>query len=128
MDKLERIDLLLGEALECMVEAAGELKTVENINQKKKTLRIGRAICELWEVRDEIYKIKPEIKRDFVKEQEEDKQRYDELDKIFHEAWSAENKADKKSAITYYKELLQKSKSGYFTLLAQAGLYRLSKS
>lgn len=75
MDKLKHIDLLIGESLECMVEAASELKMVETIDTDKKRMRVGRAICELWEVRDSIYKVRPDLKRDFVREREVNKQR-----------------------------------------------------
>ena len=125
MDNFEHIDLLIGEALECMVEAAGELREMSIEDNKNRTLRIGRAISELWEVRSEIYQIKPEIKRDFFKEYEKDKQRYDYLDDIRKKAFSAENDDDKDEALLQFRKLLGESKSGYFTLLAQAGLYRL---
>ena len=128
MDSLKHIDLLIGESLECMVEAVAELKPYEHDDNDKKRIGIGRAICELWEVRDSIYRNRPDLKRDFVKEQEEDKQRYNELDAIYTKAWSSKNAGDTKNAIATYKELLAKSKSGYFTLLAQAGLFRLLKS
>ena len=128
VDKLEHIDLLLGESLECMVEAASELKSFDEGDPDKKIRRIGRAIVELWEVRDAIYRTRPDLKRDFVKEQQEDKQRFDELNDLFHRAISSEQNKDKESAVVLFKELLEKSKAGYFTLLAEAGLYRLSQN
>lgn len=36
MDKLKHIDLLIGESLECMVEAAAELKSFEESDSDKK--------------------------------------------------------------------------------------------
>ena len=127
MDKLEHIDLLLGESLECMVEAASELRSIEETDHDKKRRRIGRAIVELWEVRDAIYKNRPDLKRDFVKEQQEDKQRFDELNNLFHKALSFEQDKNNEPAVQLFKELLERSKAGYFTLLAEAGLYRLSQ-
>ena len=127
MDKFRHIDLLIGESLECMVEAASELKIVESTDHDKKRMRIGRAICELWEVRDSIYKVRPDLKRDFVREREENKQRYDELDVIHQKALDSEHNGDKESAINHYEELLEKSEAGYFTLLAEAGLFQLLK-
>lgn len=128
MDKLEHIDLLLGESLECMVEAASELKSIEESDHNNKVRRIGRAIIELWEVRDAIYKTRPDLKRDFVKERQEDKQRFEELNDLFHKAISCEQNNDKESAVELFIELLEKSKAGYFTLLAESGLYRLSQN
>lgn len=125
MDKYEHVDLLLGQALECMVEAAGELKSIKKTNHFNETKDIGTAIGYLWKVRDEIYRIKPEIKRDFVEENQENKQRYEALDTIFNKARMYEHQGDKKAATMHFKELLEKSECGYFTLLAQAGLYRL---
>ncbi len=124
MKSYEHLDLLLGQALECMDEAAGEIKALSVINQKEWLKHIGRSIVELWEVRDSIYEIKPDIKRDFVTEYSNDKQRYEDLNLIQREAAKAEDSGDYTSAINLYKELLEKSKFGFFKLIAEAGLYR----
>jgi hypothetical protein len=76
MASFEHLDLLLGQALECMDEAAGEIKALSPFNRKDLFNRIGSSIVELWEVRTSIYEMKPEIKRDFVAEYSNDKQRY----------------------------------------------------
>ena len=124
MKSYEHLDLLLGQALECMDEAAGEIKTLSVINQKEWLKHIGRSIVELWEVRDAIYEIKPEIRRDFVTEYSNDKQRYEDLNLLHREAAKSEDAGDYVSAINHYKKLLEKSKFGFFKLIAEAGLYR----
>ncbi|MBW2429317.1 MAG: hypothetical protein JRF56_10180 [Deltaproteobacteria bacterium] len=60
-----------------MEEAAGKVKTLSIDNKKDLLKHKGLSIVELWEVRDAIYKIKPVIKRDFVTEYSNDKQRYE---------------------------------------------------
>lgn len=124
MASYEHLDLLLGQALECMDEAAGEIKALSIINQKDMLKHIGRSIVELWEARDAVYELRPDIKRDFVTEYSNDKQRYEDLNLIQRKAAKAEEDGDFESAITIYSELLSKSKYGFFQFLAEAGLYR----
>ena len=124
MKSYEHLDLLLGQALECMDEAAGEVKALSVINQKEWLKHIGRSIVELWELRDAIYEKKPELKRDFVTEFSNDKQRYEDLHIIYRKAAEAEDSGDFDTAINHYKELLETSKFGFFKLIAEAGLYR----
>ena len=107
-----------------MDDAAREIKALSVINQKEWLKHIGRSIVELWEVRNAIYELKPEIKRDFVIEYSNDKQRYEDLNFIHKEAAKAEDSGDYISAIHNYMELLEKSKFGFFKLIAEAGLYR----
>ena len=128
MRSYQYLDLLLGQALECIDEAAGEIKALSVISQKEWLKHIGRSIVELWEVRDAIYEIKPDIKRDFVTKYSNDKQRYEDLSLIHKEAANAEDAGDYVSAINLYNELLEKSKFGYFKLIAEAGLYRSANS
>jgi hypothetical protein len=124
MGSYEHLDLLLGQALECLDDAAGEVKTLSIYNRKDLLKHIGRSIVELWEVRDAIYNIKPDIKRDFVTEYSDDKQRYENLSELHKEAVNSEEAGDYESAINLYNELLLKSKYGFFKLLAESGLYR----
>ena len=126
MASYEHFDLLLGEALECLNEAAGEIKALSPSFGKNALKRIGRSICELWEARDDLYKIWPDLRRDFVKEYSEDQLRYENLSKILNAATNAEMEGDTYSATKHFKELLQVSCFGFFKLLAEAGLYRLS--
>ena len=86
MATYEHLDLLLGQALECMDEAAGEIKSLSIFNKKDLLKHIGRSIVELWEVRDAIYEIRPEVKRDFVTEYSNDKQRYEDLSNLHRKA------------------------------------------
>jgi hypothetical protein len=78
----------------------------------------------LWEVGDAIYEIRPDIKRDFVTEYSNDKQRYEDLSGLHRRAAKSEEAGDYDSAINLYNELLLKSKYGFFKLLAESGLYR----
>ena len=75
-------------------------------------------------MRNAIYEIKPEIKREFVIEYLNDRQRYEDLRIIHMEAFEAEEAADYEKAIKKYDELLSKSEYGFFKLVAEAGLYR----
>lgn len=85
------------------------------------------ATLELWQIRDYIYSVRPDIKRDFVAERERDPQRFDELSGLRHRAVIAEEEGDIASARTRYIELLHRSQYGWLKLLAEAGLYRTSE-
>jgi hypothetical protein len=124
MRSYEHLDLLLGQALECIDDAASEIKELSIFNQKDLLKHIGRSILELWEIRDAIYEIKPDIKRDFVTEYSKDKQRYEDLSDLHRKAIKSEEAGDYESAISLYNELLSKSKYGFFKLLAESGLFR----
>ena len=124
MASYEHLDLLLGQALECMDDAADEIRALCIFSQKDLLKHIGDSIAELWEVREAIYEIKPEIKRDFVAEYSNDRQRYEDLQMIHKKATEAEENGDYDTAIRNYEELLLKSKYGFFKLIAEAGLYR----
>ena len=124
MATFEHLDLLLGQALECIEEAASEIRELSLVKQKEMLKHIGRSIVELWEVRDLIYEIRPDIKRDFAKEYSKDQQRFEDLNLIQRKAAEAEKGGDYELAINIYNDLLSKSKYGFFKLLAEAGLYR----
>ena len=107
-----------------MEEAASEIRALSLVKQKEMLKHIGRSIVELWEVRDAIYEIKPDIKRDFAKEYSNDQQRFEDLNVIQRKAAEAERGGDYDEAMNIYKDLWSKSKYGFFQLLAEAGLYR----
>ena len=129
MNSLNHLDLVLGECLEWLAEdAIVEIRNAEAIdspNKKELSMKIGRIISELWNVRDQIYKINPALKRDFVVELEQDKQRWEDLNKLYLEAQEMEASGKITSAKSLYKELYTISHFGYFCLLAEAGLYRI---
>ena len=124
MATFEHLDLLLGQSLECLEEAASEIRALSLVNQKEMLKHIGRSIVELWEVRDVVYEMRPDIKRDFAKEYSNDQQRFEGLNVIQRKAAEAERAGDYDLAIDIYKDLLSKSKYGFFQLHAEAGLYR----
>jgi hypothetical protein len=128
MASFEHLDLLIGEAIECMDGAAGEIRNLSLYNQKELLKKIGLSIYELWEVRNSIYEIKPELKRDFINEYEQDKARYEELSKLHRQARAAEKAGEALSARNLYQKLMDVSSFGFFRLLAEAGLYRVSQS
>jgi hypothetical protein len=126
MATLEHLDLVLGEALEAIEEASNEVRGIETVDAKEALKHLGKAVTELWHVRETIYSLKPELKRDFVQEYEKDKVRYEELSMLRESARQAEEQPDLDTAVKIYEELRQTSRFGYFRMIAEAGLYRLS--
>jgi hypothetical protein len=127
MASLEHLDLLLGEALECIVKASKEVRGIDTVDSEEALRHFGKAITELWHVRETIYSLRPELKRDFVREYENGKLRYEELSELRERAGEAEGNSDLESAKKLYQELRQTSRFGYFRLIAEAALYRLSE-
>lgn len=127
MSSIEHLDMLLGDALERIVEAADEIREIDYLDQKECLKVIGRSVTELWKIREHIYKINPELKRDFIIEHKQDKARFENLNEIYKKAAKSEKKGEYNSAKGYYTNLYEESRYGYFKLIAEAGLYRLSK-
>lgn len=129
MASLEHLDLLIGESLEYLVKASAEIKNIEpaDLNEQRQFLmKIGKAISEIWSFREELYKVKPNLKRDFVKEQEQDEKRFENLNELHQKAYKMEAEGNNSSAKKLYEELYSASGFGYFRLIAEAGLYRVS--
>ena len=127
MASLEHFDLLIGEALECLIEAASEIKNIEIVEKKKILMKIGDIIANMWSVREILYDLNSNLKRDFVLEREQNKRRYEDLNDLFYEAHKMEIEGKGNDAIILYHKLYQVSKYGYFRLLAEAGLYRVER-
>ncbi len=67
------LDILLGEALGCLNEAAGLVRDIPELEDKPNLSDLGKAIAHAWEVRNRVHTQWPELKPDFVKEYEVDK-------------------------------------------------------
>jgi len=128
MASLEQLDLLLGEALEKMMESVKEIRLLKSLKEKTYIRHIGNATTELWAIREDVYSTHRDIKRDFFAESEDDPQRFEVLNELNQRAKAAEEKGDFDLANSLYAELLNTSDYGWFKLLAEAGLYRSSKS
>jgi len=128
MASLEQLDLLLGEALEKMMESVKEIRLLKSLKEKTYIRHIGNATTVLWAKREDVYSTHPDIKRDFFAESADDPQRFEVLNELNQRAKAAEEKGDFDLANSLYAELLNASDYGWFKLLAEAGLYRSSKS
>jgi len=126
MASLEHIDLELGEALECMMGAAADMRSVDTLNASEQLKRIGKATMVLWEIREEIYRLRPDLKVEHAQEIEQNKVRYEQLSAIHERARAAEDAGELQTARMAFVELLDASQYGHFTRLAEAGLYRTS--
>ena len=126
MVSMEQLDLLLGEALENMMGAVAELRGLNLQESTEHMKHIGRATMELWDIRDALYAVRPDIKRDFVIESKQDPVRFERLSQLHEKAGVAEKAGDRALAQSLYNELRTLSPYGWFRLLAEAGLYRTS--
>ncbi len=127
MSQLDEIDKFIGEALENIMVAAKLIRANDELDTDINLRPIGKSTCALWEVRDTIYKIQPNLKPEFVNELSENKNRYEALSKTHELARSFEEDGKFGQAETAFKELLLEAKIGHFKRLAEAGLYRVSQ-
>ncbi|MCA2016444.1 hypothetical protein LDJ79_10000 [Vibrio tritonius] len=128
-DKAKIIELLMVEALDRIVMIAPLVKEVEVLDGNKNVQHVGRAICELHEVRNEIYSIYPQLKPAIAKEVEElGYELYGERQKEIEAAHLAEEPGDIEKAKKLFQSILEKYQSGTFRMQAEAGLYRCSKA
>jgi hypothetical protein len=128
MASFEQLDLLLGEALENMMGAAQEIRALDTQKTKEYLRHIGTATMELWAIREDVYSVRPDIKRDFVTESRSDPPRFEKLSELHQRAGVAEKEGDVVAARALYTELRNSSPYGWFKLLAEAGLYRTSEA
>jgi hypothetical protein len=118
---------LIGEALECATEAGRKVRELGLEPPSSYLHKIGVAVHELWEIRDALYKLHPDIKRDFVSESEVDEIRFNALTALHAEALAAEADGRIAEAAAKFQQLLADSKFGFFKLCAEAGLWRTRK-
>jgi hypothetical protein len=128
-DKAKIIELLMIEALDRIVMIAPLVKEVEGLDRKKNVQRVGSAICELHDMRDEIYSIYPQLKPAIAKEVDElGYELYGEKQKEIEDAYLAEEAGDIEKAKKLFQSILEKYQSGSFRMQAEAGLYRCAQA
>ena len=126
MNKLSELDVVLGESLEQANYAAKLVREIEALETKKNLIDIGNAIYALWEVRNRIYSIAPELKPDFVQDFEFNEVIFNQLGEIHAKAQALEAQLNFPEAQKQYALLLSSSKLGHFKRLAESGLYRVT--
>jgi hypothetical protein len=124
MSNPKYLDALIGQALECIDEAAREIRELPLEPTNVHVRKIGNAVLELWELRDALYKVHPEIKRDLVVESEMDEARFEALSSLHAEALAAESAGRVREAAATFERLQTDASFGFFKLCAEAGLYR----
>ncbi|KAA1156219.1 hypothetical protein [Pseudoalteromonas fuliginea] len=124
MDKLKSVDLLLGQAIETVVDTSKLIEDSSSLDTRKNMVDIGTAIHSLWEIRTRIYEIDPSLTPDVVNDFKSNELDFNRLDELASKAEGVEGNGDLDSARNYYMKLLKESSLNHFRLLAEAGLYR----
>jgi hypothetical protein len=125
MKAIKLIESRLAEALQALDEAAGFVRDAEEIDTRENLKRLGHAINCAWELREEVHKIRPDLKPNFVIEASDNYARYEELSKLSQLAHSAEENKDWEKSKKLYVELKKTARRGYFVMVAESGLYRI---
>jgi len=128
MSKLEKLDRVIGEALEQLMVAASTVKECNELDESLSLRLIGDATVTLWDFRDIIYSLEPELKPDFVKEFDNNKDSYEKQAELHRIAKGKEARGDKEAAILHYQQLLESATINHFKTLAEAGLYRIGST
>jgi hypothetical protein len=124
---LESLEGLLAEAAQCLNDAAGELRELPQIDLDRNLRRIGTAMNAVWDFRDELHKLRPDLRPTFVVENDADPERYAQLAERSEEAHRLEEAGDVVRAAEAFSALRAAAKRGYFSMEAEAGLYRLGE-
>lgn len=127
MATLEQLDGLLAEALQCLDDSARFLRELPELELNQNLRHLGDAINSAWLIREQIHMLRPDIKPDFVTEYENDRVRYDELSAMSRGAHACEDAGQLLEARTRFLRLRTSARSGYFRMVAEAGLFRLSE-
>lgn len=128
MATFEELDGLLAEALQCLNDAAGLVRELTQLETKPSLMHLGHAISEAWELRGHVHRIRPDLKPPFVVEYEEDRVRYNKLSEISKEAHQLEESGRSSEARGKFLDLRTASVRGYFQMVAEAGLFRISEN
>jgi hypothetical protein len=124
---LESLEGLLAEAAQCLNDAAGELRELPEVDLNRNLRRIGTAMNAVWDFRDELHKLRPELRPNFVVESDADPERYSQLSERSKEAHRLEEAGDLAGAAQAFIALRAAAKRGYFSMEAEAGLFRLAE-
>ena len=127
MATIESLEGFLAEAAQCLNDAAGELRELPQVELERNLRRIGTAMNAVWDFRDEIHKLRPDLKPNFVTEIEADHERYNQLSERSTEAHRLEDAGDLEGALEEFGALRDSAKRGYFCMLAEAGLFRIAE-
>ena len=114
MNKLQELDIVLGEALEQVNDSARLVRACDEIETKTHLRKVGHAMNSLWEIRDEIYKIEPSLKSELLSEYEKDESRCEVLSELHHDAHELESLGNFDGARKKYERLLKESTYGHF--------------
>ncbi|AWB66207.1 hypothetical protein C2869_07055 [Saccharobesus litoralis] len=123
--QLEKLDYELGQALEKLGTSAKLVRYIESQGFDFSLRKIGDCSISLWDIREQIYSLAPELKPSFIQEFEADRSRFDTLSKLSRQAKKLENDQKFQEASQVYKKLLAQSEHGHFRRVAEAGLYRV---
>lgn len=126
MASVEELDFFLGEALGNLMFAVGQVRALDLPASKDHLFCIGRAVNQLWMVREALHAARPDMEPAYAREMREDRARYDELMQLCEKAGTAEENQDAESAHALYRELSTCAGRGWFVMIGEAGMYRTS--
>ena len=122
------IEMLLAEAIEKISQVPPIVKTLKELDSKTNGMHIGRAICELGEVRKDLYKSWPNLTSDFEKDINIDFEKYKNLSSEYIKAYECEQAGMLEEAEKLFKSLRENQESMHFKTLAEAALFRINET
>lgn len=125
MDHLEKLERLLGFSLQCLDDAAGEVRASPELDTDTCLKHVGSAIVAAWELRDKVHAARPSLRPDFVSHYAASRDEYERFDQLAENALSAERNGENDQATKLWSELSAESVPSHFRIQAQAGMWRL---
>lgn len=126
MSKQSDIDGHLSEALDKICATADIIREIDELDDVPTMGRLGKAIEEIWEVRERIFTLWPEV--------QPDSSDVAELVEVYRKRFKASQAAealltvgDLTGAQAAYEKIMTRS-HGFFKMEAEAALYRISQA
>jgi hypothetical protein len=128
VDHLEKLERLLGFALQCLDDAAGEVRSSPELDTHICLKHVGAAIVSAWEIREIVHSVRPSLRPDFVASYAANREEFERYDEVVVSALRAELSGNQAQAVKFWKQLLSEGVPSHFRTQAQAGMYRSSVS
>jgi hypothetical protein len=126
MEASKKISQLIHIATNALGETGPLYKEVSGLDREKSLKTLGKALMTIWEIRDSICELHPELISDQWKLINQDEEAFKAEGELMQKAEAAEQEGNFQLAKKLYKQIEAESKIQDYRIFSQAGLYRVS--
>ena len=127
MASAETIHSLLANAARLLDEAATEIRDAHLLDKSTNIRRIGNALAEIFEIQHELYRHRPDLQPEFLRQPAERVDANRALTLAMSEAVEREQRGDIPGAIAAHREFLERESSEHHRDIAAAEIERLQR-